>query len=424
MYIFRDHASQMPDLLSAAQTLSPAKNDKLLILVRHAESKLNATRREYRTQPLNFFKNGISHCIDPGVKDAPLTQEGQRQAQRAGRRLARDIISGYLPPIEVMGVSPLRRTLHTSRLLSDSADSEFGKISYRYKPARNEWWKGEDVSSGGSRAAAHLIRSPASCTTPSNLAGGGVRNLVIVPYLRERKTTSADQPCVRPTQAAEFWKNRPVHVHLLHPSDLPLGTTHCARHARASTPARLNHFFTIGLTKGCRKVKVESVDSVSRRIMLLEAWVKSRPEKVLMLVGHNMIFKAWQRYWQEHASGRDDDVQWVSREDAFSALTEETRRQSSKQRQDCCGNLETQDTGEGGSTAASTVASSADESEYLCGFERVMRQHNLNSGMKVYECPNTGCLIVRWRPSENPSPLRKSQSLVNSSLPAEKRWAY
>lgn len=384
--------------LSAGKALNN-NNEKILILVRHAESKLNATRKEYLSQPINFLKNGISHCIDPGVKDAPLTPEGQRQAQRAGRRLARDIIMGYLPPIDLVGVSPLRRTLHTSRLLSDSADLEYDKILLSLKGVRNDWWKAPrdspTVLHNPQRPTniASLLLNPTS-TPPAGCKG--VRKLVIVPYLRERKTTSADQPCVRPLQAKEYWKTRPVEVQLLNPRELPSGTTTHVRQAKASTPARLSHFFTIGLTTGCRKVKVESVDSVMRRIILLEAWLKSRSEKVLMLVGHNMIFKAWQRYWQENAAS---GVQWASREDLMEALTREQRanRKKDGQREECCecGTIEPEQEG----STTSTAASSVDEAEFSCEFERILLQGHVNSSMKVYECPNTGFIIARWRPS-------------------------
>eukprot|EP01054_Gregarina_sp_Poly1_P001916 Gregarina_sp_Poly_1__1915@NODE_14_length_23033_cov_86_212880_g12_i0_p5_GENE_NODE_14_length_23033_cov_86_212880_g12_i0NODE_14_length_23033_cov_86_212880_g12_i0_p5_ORF_typecomplete_len381_score49_83His_Phos_1/PF00300_22/2_2e12GCR1_C/PF12550_8/1_8e03GCR1_C/PF12550_8/2_2GCR1_C/PF12550_8/3_3e03_NODE_14_length_23033_cov_86_212880_g12_i02184522987 len=360
---------------------SPRLNEKFLILVRHAESKLNATRKEYLNQPLNLFKNGIGHCIDPGVKDAPLTSEGLRQAERAGRKIARDILAGHLPVVELLGVSPLRRTLHTSRLVADSADTEVRKVSLKCETSRIEWWKSESTG---------LMSEPRQKSPIS-------RRLVIVPYLRERKTTSADQPCVRPAQAVEFWRSRPVSVHVLHPHDLPP-----APKIRASTPTRLNHFFTIGLTKGCRKVQVESVDNVSRRIFLLESWLQSRPEKVVMLVGHNMIFKAWQRHWQDS----NENVQWASREDIISAM-EEGKRNSRMKRNNECGNCceeeESAQDQAGHEAASSTTASSSSGDDFgFCEFDRVMKNANVNRNRKIYECANTGILVVRWSPQKAP----------------------
>eukprot|EP01056_Protomagalhaensia_sp_Gyna25_P004558 Protomagalhaensia_sp_Gyna_25__4557@NODE_41_length_6542_cov_264_111179_g30_i0_p4_GENE_NODE_41_length_6542_cov_264_111179_g30_i0NODE_41_length_6542_cov_264_111179_g30_i0_p4_ORF_typecomplete_len389_score39_65His_Phos_1/PF00300_22/2e14Mannosyl_trans3/PF11051_8/0_14_NODE_41_length_6542_cov_264_111179_g30_i040135179 len=365
------------------------RNEKFLILVRHAESKLNAARKEAMAKPFMLFKTGLSHCIDPGVRDAPLTSEGQRQAQRAGSRLARDILAGYLPPLQVVGVSPLRRTLHTLRLLSDNADSELCKVA-----KERIWWQRKEDSQ--------------ALTTES--FPGPTRTLVVVPYLRERKTTSADQPCVRPSQAVAFWKNRPVTVQVLHPADLPQSFRRRISGAKASTPARLNHFFTVGITQRYRKVNVESVDNVLRRVLMLEAWVRSRPEKVIMLVGHNMIFKAWQKFWQNAGT-----VQWASREEVLKALREEQRRAypSPSRRTDtcdCCHTVDDDDE-QGGKAVSHSVDKIREAStnaswpcdSVSCGgcgeFERVMRERSVNAAGKVYECPNTGMLLVRWVPN-------------------------
>eukprot|EP01053_Blabericola_migrator_P009859 Blabericola_migrator_1__9858@NODE_542_length_7732_cov_201_153033_g409_i0_p2_GENE_NODE_542_length_7732_cov_201_153033_g409_i0NODE_542_length_7732_cov_201_153033_g409_i0_p2_ORF_typecomplete_len422_score36_14His_Phos_1/PF00300_22/1_5e13His_Phos_1/PF00300_22/3_6His_Phos_2/PF00328_22/0_076_NODE_542_length_7732_cov_201_153033_g409_i052006465 len=406
-------------------TLTPggASNEKFLILVRHAESKLNATRKEVLSKPLTLFRKGFAYCIDPGVKDAPLTHEGQRQAQRAGRRLARDIMAGNLPPIEAAGVSPLRRTLHTLRLLSDAADTEVERKSGRIRRYHGDWWLRPLVQTPSQLPRPSLL-FPLRLQHPKHVPHIQIqptttRLLFVVPYLRERKTTSADQPCVKPSQAIDFWKSRPVHVQILNNQDLPAGTADNVCNAKASTPARLDHIFTVGLTKKCRKVKCESVDSVLRRILMLEAWVSSRPEKVLMLVGHNMIFKAWQKYW--HSAKQ---VQWASYGDVLAARRGEKRYR--KVEDPYCCDVGPSHEDENTNTASTTSSSWSKDDDCggsrnsacslaCCEFERIMKSHDINSSLKIYDCPNTGFILVRWRSSDVPSTAPVASSAATSS---------
>lgn len=81
--------------------------------------------------------------------------------------------------------------------------------------------------------------------------------------MRERRTTSADQSLVRPAQAVEYWKHSGIGVEVVDKDFL--GSDEIMKpELKARTRARLNHFLTVGLTQRCRKVKIESVQSVNR----------------------------------------------------------------------------------------------------------------------------------------------------------------
>lgn len=98
----------------------------------------------------------------------------------------------------------------------------------------------------------------------SENGSAGRRCLRVLPYLRECRTTAADLPMMKPEQALEFMKNS-KNVDLQTVSRKEMGSIEeFGSNPRLRTQARLNHFLTIGLTKPCRKVEVESLASVNR----------------------------------------------------------------------------------------------------------------------------------------------------------------
>jgi len=85
---------------------------KRIVVVRHGESEYNAAMRRVGTWfTPRFWRNGF----DPGIRDAPLTAEGQEQARALGRCLAERRIVEELG-ISVCVVSPLSRAVQTAVL--------------------------------------------------------------------------------------------------------------------------------------------------------------------------------------------------------------------------------------------------------------------------------------------------------------------
>src|SRR3546814_15791276 len=70
-----------------------------MILVRHGESHFNVHFAQTR--------------VDPGIIDPQLTEEGERQAREAGKRLAACGVRRII-------ASPYWRTLHTAEIIADT----------------------------------------------------------------------------------------------------------------------------------------------------------------------------------------------------------------------------------------------------------------------------------------------------------------
>src|SRR3546814_10045156 len=70
-----------------------------MILVRHGESHFNVHFAQTR--------------VDPGIIDPQLTEEGERQAREAGKRLAAFGVRRVI-------ASPYCRTLHTAQIIAET----------------------------------------------------------------------------------------------------------------------------------------------------------------------------------------------------------------------------------------------------------------------------------------------------------------
>jgi broad specificity phosphatase PhoE len=77
-----------------------------MILIRHGQSEFNAA----------FNRTGI----DPGIIDAPLTEQGRAQVQRAAAELRVRIDDGAV--IRRLVVSPYTRTLQTAAIIAEALD--------------------------------------------------------------------------------------------------------------------------------------------------------------------------------------------------------------------------------------------------------------------------------------------------------------
>ncbi|EZG82141.1 histidine phosphatase superfamily (branch 1) protein [Gregarina niphandrodes] len=535
--------------------------EKLLILCRHAQSALNAARKGYLVQPWTIVTQGLSQVIDPGVMDAPLTEQGQEQAMGAGTVLGQDVLSGRLPPVDIIGVSPLRRTLHTTKLIVEKADQVTGtwwkstdqlldeakrrkqrcrrrsmvvphdpfddeedeedeeaerlteELSYNTRRNASasrpnvSWDSGaqsrgtsatvsigshargaigsdrdlappdmqstdvaptpgsskaagakattmspKDVATPGFRSdddgsaedleprmplrfasplgktdstpptAADATTADTSVTdtdgtgltdsespAPEEVLLTGKRILTIIPYLRERRTTSADQPLVRPSQALEFWKDRNVEASVAD------STGSGSRYLRPGTRQTINHYLTVGLTKQCRKVEIESVESVNKRVGLLETWIGACPHSVILVVGHNMIFRAWQQHWRQN----DSPVQWASREDILSRLERSKGTISIRHFYESCVRSDFS------SPTAREEAADLDEEDIPAGsLATSMALYGVNKQKRIYECGNAEFIIVRWRRQIDPDldiPKGKRRHKLRRRRNAERR---
>lgn len=77
-----------------------------MILIRHGQSEFNAA----------FNRTGI----DPGIIDAPLTEQGRIQVSRAAAELRNRIEAGTM--IRRLVVSPYTRTLQTAAIIAETLD--------------------------------------------------------------------------------------------------------------------------------------------------------------------------------------------------------------------------------------------------------------------------------------------------------------
>lgn len=154
--------------------------------------------------------------------------------------------------------------------------------------------------------------------------------------------------------------------------------------------------------------------SLVRRIHLLEKWLESRPEQVIMLVGHSMIFKAWQEYWQ---SARTKNVMWASRAELVHSLT---KGSDWHDLDDACSprdyNVSSSPLEESGlwltedanAPLWGDLTTPAQDVESKGGiFGQTMLSGNINKGRRVFECPNAGMLLAWWSPTSKKEPSRR-----------------